>query len=88
MAYFHKIKQRNKISKTNIKAKLFRLFWGQILFTFYAVSFIHSALLLTSSGQIDVTKWAIGSNDTNCSTSKYKENEEMMNKLYKHKIHS
>ena len=37
----------------------------------------HSALLLTSSGQIDVTKWAIGSNDTNHSTSKYKENKEI-----------
>ena len=37
----------------------------------------HSALLLTSSGQIDVTKWAIGSNNTNHSTSKYNEIDEI-----------
>ena len=36
----------------------------------------HNAFLLTSSGQIDVTKWAIGSNDTNHSTSKYEDNKE------------
>jgi hypothetical protein len=41
---------------------------------------MHSALLLTSSGQIDVTKWNIGSNDINHSTSKYKENKEIYHK--------
>ena len=38
---------------------------------------MHSALLLTSSGQIEVTKWAIGSNETNPVTLKYKETEEI-----------
>ena len=40
------------------------------------VTTMHSALLLTSSGQIEVTKWAIGSNYTNPATLKYKEIEE------------
>ena len=38
---------------------------------------MHSALLLTSSGQIEVTKWDIGSNNTNLSTLEYKEIKEI-----------
>ena len=37
----------------------------------------HSALLLNSSGQIEVTNWAIGSNYTNPAILKYKEIEEI-----------
>ena len=38
---------------------------------------LHSALLLTSSGQIEVTKWAIGSNNKNHSKLRYKDNKEI-----------
>ena len=41
------------------------------------LSYTHSALLLTIRVQIEVTKWAIGSNYTNPATLKYKEIEEI-----------
>ena len=38
---------------------------------------MHSAFLLTRSGQIEGTKWATGSNKINHSKLKYKENKEI-----------
>ena len=46
---------------------------------------VHSALLLTSSGQIEVTNWAIGSNDTNHIHLKYIEFKEII-KIIEYKI--
>ena len=60
------------MEKSCLLCHIWAAFYSALRYFYNCVLLTHRALLLTSSGQIEVTKLAIGSNYTNHSNWKYK----------------